>query len=596
MIVPMKKISLISLASDASATLTALHELGIMHLTHVNEPESAELESTEKQIDRINAALDVLTVVASDKDKAEPSATIQAAADKMHPKEIVDRIHHLVTLRKEFSERITALNAEKTIIEPYGDYDPATIDKLAGKGIHVKLYQSGEKHLPEPPEGVSVFPLSHDGTGKYYAAISMSDFECEDCEHVPHHRPLSVVTSDISEAEHDISHVNQELMAFALSRATLEEYLQQEEQEKTMFEARDGIGLAGKLVYLQGFCPTPQEQKLRDAAKKHGWGLVVEDPSEDDQVPTIIESPKWVSPVKALFDMIEVLPGYKEIDVSSIFLIAFSLFFSILVGDAGYGLVFLLLTLFARKKAPKAPSEPFNFMYILSISTIIWGVLSGNYFGISYSALPAPLAKLGISYEWLSNSDNFMGLCFLIGAIHLTIAHAWRLILAINSTRALAQAGWIMVTWAMYFGANTLVLGKELSPAFMPLIAIGVIIVVLFMTPFKRIKTEWEPFITLPFDVINNFVDLVSYVRLFAVGSASLAVAVAFNTMAIGNGINSVVAGLIAAVILFLGHALNIVLCVMGVLVHGIRLNTLEFSGHMGLEWSGFKYNPFKKQ
>lgn len=587
----MKKISLISLASDASATLTALHELGIVHLTHVNEPESNELESTKKQIGRITSALDILTVISSDKDKVKPSETIKVTADKMPPSEIVDRIHHLVILRNEFSERITVLREEKTLIAPYGNYDPAIIDELADKGIHVKLYQSVEKHPPAVPEGVTVLPLSHDAAGKYYAAVSLNEFNCDVCEHIPHHRPLSIVDSDVRQAEEDISHVNQELMAFALSRTVLEDYLTQEQQQITMLEARDGIGLAGKLIYLQGFCPKPQEEKLRDGAKKHGWGLLIEEPGENDQVPTVIKSPKWVSPVKALFDMIEVLPGYKEIDASSIFLIAFSLFFAILVGDAGYGLVFLLLTLLARKKAPKAPSEPFNFMYILSISTIIWGVISCNYFGVSY----APTTKLNISYKWLSNSENFMGLCFLIGAIHLTIAHAWRLILAINSTRALAQAGWIMVTWAMYLGANTLVLGDALSPAFKPLIGIGVILVVLFMTPLKRIKTEWEPFITLPFDVINNFVDLVSYVRLFAVGSASLAVAVAFNTMAIGNGVNSVVAGLIAAIILFLGHALNIVLCIMGVLVHGIRLNTLEFSNHMGLEWSGFKYNPFKK-
>jgi V/A-type H+-transporting ATPase subunit I len=91
-------------------------------------------------------------------------------------------------------------------------------------------------------------------------------------------------------------------------------------------------------------------------------------------------------------------------------------------------------------------------------------------------------------------------------------------------------------------------------------------------------------------------VDVVSYVRLFAVGSASLAVAVAFNQMAIGNGINSILSGVIAALILFMGHALNILLCAMGVLVHGVRLNTLEFSGHVGMQWAGFKYNPFARR
>lgn len=595
MIVPMKKISLISLASDASATLTALHELGILHLTHVNEPESDEQESTSKQVSRINSALDILTVTSSDKNRVEPSATIKAAADKMPPKEIVDRIQTLVSLRKEFTERIIALREEERLIEPYGNYNPALIDELATKGINVKLYQSSEKHHPEAPEGVYVFPLSNDGAGKYYAAVSMDEFECDVCEYIPHHRPLSVVAGNIAQAEKDIDRVNQELMAFAQSRATLENYLHQEEQELSMLEARDGIGLSGKLVYLNGFCPEPQAQKLRDAANKHGWGLVINEPSDDDQVPTILETPKWVSPIKSLLDMIEVLPGYKEVDISSIFLLGFSLFFAILVGDAGYGLIFLILTILARMKMKKAPATPFNLMYILSTCTIIWGVISGNYFGVSFSALPAPLAKLGISYEWLSHDNNFMMLCFLIGAIHLTIAHAWRLILTINSTRAIAQVGWIIMTWCMYFGANHLVLGADLPGSFNLFFVPALLMIILFMTPLKRLKAEWNSHIILPFDVINNFVDVVSYVRLFAVGSASLAVAISFNELAIGNGIDSVFAGLGAALILFLGHAMNLVLCVMGVLVHGIRLNALEFSGHIGLEWSGFKYNPFKK-
>ncbi len=595
MIVPMKKISLISLAADKDATLERLRELGILHLQHIKPPAGNEVEEIKKHIERTSAALDILAAIASEKNKITPSAEIQKSADEMPVEEIVDRIHHLVTLRKEFSDRIVALREEKGVIEPYGDFDPALIDQLAQKGIYVKLYQTAEKHLPEPSEDVHIFPLSHNTGGTYFATVSKHDFSCDACEFIPHHRSLSMVEADIKEAETDISHVNQELVAFLASRDRLTAYMEDEEKHLAMMEAKNGAGDAGKLIYLQGFCPKPQEDELREAAKKYGWGLVIEEPSEDDAVPTVIKYPKWAKPISSLFAMIDVLPGYKEVDISSVFLLAFSLFFAILVGDAGYGTVFLLLTLYIRRKKKEAPAAPFNLMYILSISTIVWGVITGNYFGISFGALPAPLGKLAFSYEWLSNSDNFMALCFLIGAIHLSVAHAWRMILAINSTRAIAQFGWIVITWCMYFGAKNLVLGYPLPGFFTPAIITGIILVTIFMTPFKRLKTEWNGHITLPFDVIGNFVDLVSYVRLFAVGSASLAVAVAFNNMAIGNGINSVVAGLGAAIILFLGHALNIVLCIMGVLVHGIRLNTLEFSGHMGLEWSGFKYNPFKK-
>jgi V/A-type H+-transporting ATPase subunit I len=141
-----------------------------------------------------------------------------------------------------------------------------------------------------------------------------------------------------------------------------------------------------------------------------------------------------------------------------------------------------------------------------------------------------------------------------------------------------------------------LVLDKPVPPWLAYLAIPGLVLVFLFMVPFRRIKKEFAGLVMFPFDVIGNFVDLVSYVRLFAVGSASLAVAVAFNNLALSLGFNSVLTGLVAALIIFVGHALNIVLCIMSVLVHGVRLNTLEFSGHIGLEWSGFRYAPFAKR
>jgi len=95
---------------------------------------------------------------------------------------------------------------------------------------------------------------------------------------------------------------------------------------------------------------------------------------------------------------------------------------------------------------------------------------------------------------------------------------------------------------------------------------------------------------------VGNFVDIVSYVRLFAVGSASFAVANAFNQMGMDMGWGSVWSGMGAALIILFGQVLNIMLCGMGVLVHGVRLNTLEFSGHLGMQWVGYRYEPFRKR
>jgi len=116
-----------------------------------------------------------------------------------------------------------------------------------------------------------------------------------------------------------------------------------------------------------------------------------------------------------------------------------------------------------------------------------------------------------------------------------------------------------------------------------------------FTVPFKSFFKDLFPrLITTFLSIIGSFSDVVSYIRLFAVGMASVAIADAFNQMAEGFGWSSAATGLATVLVLLIGHGLNIVLGAMAVLVHGVRLNVLEFSNHLNMEWSGIEYNPFK--
>jgi V/A-type H+-transporting ATPase subunit I len=202
----------------------------------------------------------------------------------------------------------------------------------------------------------------------------------------------------------------------------------------------------------------------------------------------------------------------------------------------------------------------------------------------------------GLRVAWLGHEDHLMALCFLIGAIHLTLAHAWNIIRYMGSGKALEQVGWICTTWVMYFLARNMILGSPLPSFLSQLFMIGLALIFIFMSPLRQIRKTWSNYVVLPLNIVGNFVDLVSYIRLFAVGMATFSVASAFNEMALGIGFGKVGNGLLAASILFFGHLLNMALAGMGVLVHGIRLNALEFSTHLGLEWSGTRFLPFKKQ
>lgn len=590
MIVKMNKVSLLCMASEKDAALKELRKLGVLHVSDVNPPGGDELDAGRARLARVEQALEALRATgAEDADGGRRSGEDAEA--------VVEETNKLIERRKHLEEELERLRFTAEKLKPLGDFQPADIERLAEDGVNVRLYRAASKTELIAPEGALLEILSRGRANVYFAVIGLRDggedapggweaVELPDAS-------LSQTTKRISEKERELSSIEAGLKSLGAHGARVARFAQDVRRSVEFLTVRSGMGEDREIAYLQGFCPEPEIESVRGKAKRQGWGLLVGEPGPNDEVPTLLRHPPWLRPIKAIFDLLNVLPGYREIDISAAFLVFFSVFFAMIVGDAGYGAIFLLATIAARRMMPKARAYPFTLLGILSVCTIAWGMLTGNYFGIA--SAPAPLA--GLSIDWLDEKINIMKLCFLVGAVHLTIAHAWNAIRIINTPRAAAQLGWILITWTMFLAANHFVTGAEFPAG--PGAAMGVtglVAIILFMTPVARLKSEFVHHAMLPLSVINNFVDVVSYVRLFAVGMATVRVAQSFNTMAMQAGAGRAWAAPVTAIILLAGHSLNILLCALGVLVHGVRLNTLEFSNHIGLEWSGRKYDPFRTE
>ena len=229
----------------------------------------------------------------------------------------------------------------------------------------------------------------------------------------------------------------------------------------------------------------------------------------------------------------------------------------------------------------------FLLFYLLGFSAVVWGVLTGTFFG--QWGLPELVPRL--------NDPAFVTtFCFFLGALHLSIAHAWRAILKLPSLTALADAGYICILWTAFFLANTLILADPFPDFGIWLVIVGIILVILFTNPRRSniLRGIGEGMGTMALSFMNNITDVISYIRLFAVGMATLAVANTTNYLAsgLGTGIIALVAGV---VILLSGHSLNLILGLMSVLVHGVRLNVLEFSTHANVTWSGYPFEPLKE-
>lgn len=579
MIVPMKCVTVLCFGADRDASLSALRELGVLHLSPFQETEGADVEKERERLGGIQRALLQL-----------PSSTAGTTGGELSIDAVVAEVDDLTHRRSALDAEQLRLQREIERTLPFGQFDPAQIQALAREGVHLKLLSIPKGKSFEAPDSAAVVELGEGKDARRAAVVSQAPVDAGGLEFHPPAHGIGEMQSALESIASQRTACDTRLADLAARRAQLERALVVAEEKIAFLEARTGMGDSGVVGYVRGYCPEDCATRVAEASAQHGWAVVIDDPKPGDPVPTMMKNTWWVRPIKAVFDAIGILPGYEEIDISAVFMLFFSVFFAMLVGDAGYGALFLIMTIVARRRFRDAPPAPFVLLYVMSIATMVWGVLTGTYFGLSN--LPAPLRELKI--DWLGNERNIMLLCFVIGALHLSVAHAWNAWRSRTTLQALAQLGWIGTTWTMYFIARTMVLGEAYPAVVTWVFALSVIAIVLFMTPVNLLKHEWFNHVMLPLSLVSNFVDVVSYLRLFAVGTASFAVAASFNDMALA-GVKGLGTGLIAALILFFGHALNILLSAMGVLVHGVRLNTLEFSSHIGMQWTGFPYRPFQK-
>jgi V/A-type H+-transporting ATPase subunit I len=597
MIVKMKEILLFTTTQSVDATIQTLGELGVMDIKEIEKPSSLVLERCSDDISNTEKAISILqNYKDTKKDKLE-NTTKKSIKD---PKRIVERVLRTSEIKQKLQNSLNELNKQRAWYKTWGENVKVTdFDYLQKKNIHIRLYRIDKSLLKLVPKDKYVVTFS-EKDGKIPLALFTQNtsekltFKEEPLPEIS----LNLVKEYIKRKERQLNAIELYLSDKADSIEALEYDLDILNDRLAAQTTLEGMGdIKGKVKYLKGYIPENVVKTFKTFAEENNWGYKISKPENPDDVPVYIKNPKWISIINPMMKFIDIVPGYKEVDVSIYFLVAFALFFAMLVGDAGYGFIFLILTILFRKKMS---SQLRTLIYVLSGSTIIWGILSGTYFGAEQIAKLPILNSLvidNIASFGVDNISFMMYLSFLIGAIHLTVAHSIRAIQFINSIKALSEVGWVLLVWGLFFVTQQLVLGNTAPSWNIWLFIVGATLVIFFSKESNSfLKSMGASIANLPLSLISGFSDIVSYVRLFAVGMATAAVASSFNNMALPDGISGlgIIDLLMAAVALLLGHGLNIALALMAVMVHGIRLNMLEFAGHLGVQFSGEAYNPFK--
>ena len=660
MIVKMKKVSIVVLDSTRKDSLKALRKMGLVHLETLEGKgiELARFKENSQSADKALSILDEAKLPKKTKIQ-EKKLTYQEARDKAleivaeseKKKNCLDFINQniqeleRVNLWGEINiDDLKSLSEKGLYLYLYEI--PQEKYSLIGENVKtllVNTYAKTCRFLLVSDEELSDRP----------SALPPEAYE------VPLPRASTEqIKSEIEAAEKEIAFIDKKIVESKIYSSSIREYKKELESDIEFENVYTGMGYEGKeensqessvkqseegsssLAWISGYVPLDSYEDFKKFCKANSWAYAAEDASEEDLgVPTKLKNNKLVSLIYPLTDFLDVTPGYSEFDISGWFLLFFCIFFGMIFGDGGYGalitlasIFFIFKNLFTGKKVPPV----FGLMLMLGLCTTVYGAMTCSWFGIETEKLPselvdisfAPFSKAKVGEDAANTNQKIF--CFILALIQLSIAHIKCSIKNRKSLKALGDIGALMELWGMFYIVMSLVVDSVKYPlgiteetlyvggAYglyifpLPYVSIGVLLIG-FILNFvfsnyegsigKSVLESCKNIISVLLGVVNVFSDIVSYIRLWAVALAGAAISGTVNGMAVqifGEG-GSVIAkmiifALLAAVLLLFGHGLNNILNLLSVIVHGVRLNTLEFSQHLGMSWSGTKYRPFSEK
>ncbi|PRQ90592.1 V-type ATP synthase subunit I [Borreliella burgdorferi] len=605
MIVKMKKVLLLTLSKYKKESLEILRDFGAVHINSSNK----NSDSLKKSIDDRRILMQAFSLLKED------GGVKALKSSNGNFLDIAKSIVNLGNEIKEFQDIKRSLLHERNLISVWGNFSLENIDELKESNIYIqffKIQKSEYKNLLRDPN-VNVLLIKNVKNTSYFVSVGEFEQKIEIADEFKFNFDLDYINNKLKVVDEILDQKLTQISLFNkyidILRDEIKNYDQIVEFEQVLADMQTDFE---DFSYITGFVPAESQESLKNAVLKAGFAAQFADPEENDIIPTYIKRKGIANLAAPIFNILETIPGYKERDISFIFMLFFFVFFGMIIGDAAYGVIFFLIGIllslsFLLKGKPLTPFH--GLIFYLSVSSILYGAMTGTWFGSPLILEMFPiLNSFKVSYLTEKNSvQNIIFICFSIGVLQISLAHVWNFFRQVKEKphiHSIAQIGWLMCIVGLYYLVLNLILSQSRFPMYnvvYNVIYFGVALVFVFGKQdgsnfFKCILKSFGGIIEQFLTTVSGFADIISYIRLFAVGLAGLSISASFNTMSIpllkSSNIGLIVAGII--VILF-GHVLNIMLSLLSVIVHGVRLNMLEFSNHLGQEWSGCAYRPFKK-
>ncbi|WP_294589727.1 V-type ATPase 116kDa subunit family protein [uncultured Phocaeicola sp.] len=600
MIAKMKKLTFLVYHKEYESFLVSLRELGLVHITTRAQgvAENAELQDSIRLTGRYAAAAKYLQQLMIPAQPHEGNA--QKGAEAL---ENVERIQYEL---QQLGQRMQALEKEISALEPWGDFDPKSVERLRDAGYQIDFYLCSEKQFMQ--EWVDLYNatiIGREGSKLYFVTVTPVGEEVElDVEAVK--LPGSSLSAlkqrhqEMLKQQEDFQQQLKQLAATVLPdlQAAQHEVQTQIEFSKVILSSDAVAG--NKLMLLEGWAPVKCIDQIREFLSTQEAYYEVTDPTPEDNVPICLENNRFFrlfEPIMRLY----MLPKYNELDLTPFFAPFFMLFFGLCLGDSGYGLFMVLAVTLYRMFAKKIESSMksiLTLVQLLGLSTMVCGLLTGTCFGFNLYDIQLPFFQTLKETISLDNQQMF-NLSLILGGVQIIFG---MILKSVNQTiqlgfkYAVSTIGWliILVSTAFAFAApSVLPMGGTVHLVFL---VIGALMAYFYNSPDKNIFVNFGLGLWDTYNMATGLLgDVLSYVRLFALGLSGGILASVFNSLAAGMSPDNVIAGPIVMVLIFLiGHSINIFMNVLGAMVHPMRLTFVEFFKNSGYEGGGKEYKPFR--
>lgn len=632
MVVPMKKIAVLLPAADRETFLDELAQLGVVHINErPEESHSQKLEQVMGTVKRLKTVHEALEKIAK---VSEGTGNGAGKLQGLATEAVVKEYTALEQQREANGQLVAALEKDVAVLTPWGNFDPDLIEKLKATDITLRFFETTAKKFAQLQLGDTPHTIIATGSTVNFVVVDRGGATEIDAEEVSlPKKSIVVLTKEIADLRQERVTITAKIAALVADRAVLSAEIVRLQQDESFERARLSLedGAQGAVLLLNGWLPTMQEKQARELLGRRTVWFAITNPTLEDKPPVRLKNSVFASLFEPITNMFS-LPDYFELDPTPFFAPFFMFFYGMCLGDVGYGSIILFLALVLVFKGPPKLKNIFILGSFLGGMTILNGFFLNTFFGATIFNVEGAKGIAGeggvipfLSSHVIGGKTEFPAITFAIyiGVVQMLLGMVLQIVNRVRNQgliyaiqpmcyMPLTLAAFIAMCKADFlamgtYSINSLHIGAAIaavpSSVLFVLLGIGILPFMFFNTPkmkiwFRPLKFLWEFY-----NFTNGFVsNVLSYLRLFALGLASGLLGKAFNDIAlmlVTNDQGQVSLGtpliVFTILIMVIGHSLNFGLSALGAYVHSVRLIFVEFYSNLSFQGGGKSYNPFTK-